>query len=125
MPFSSLVRPPSSHWPRLPLPHNPLSKSLRAFLPSGRTHRSNQVSAPEYVFLISELAGERRFASIVAKRLESLVSRPGLRHGPRTEMEALLGGAWIRCFGVCWSLNHKLSFATLAGCPDPRRPPRH
>lgn len=41
---------------------------------SGRTHRSNQVTAPEYVFLISELAGEQRFASIVAKRLESLVS---------------------------------------------------
>ena len=40
----------------------------------GRTHRSNQVTAPEYVFLISELAGEQRFASIVAKRLESLVS---------------------------------------------------
>jgi hypothetical protein len=40
---------------------------------SGRTHRSNQVTAPEYVFLISELAGEQRFASIVAKRLESLV----------------------------------------------------
>lgn len=41
---------------------------------AGRTHRSNQVTAPEYVFLISELAGEQRFASIVAKRLESLVS---------------------------------------------------
>lgn len=50
-----------------------LSDSLDT-VQTGRTHRSNQVTAPEYVFLISELAGEQRFASIVAKRLESLVS---------------------------------------------------
>lgn len=50
------------------------SQTVFFFFPStGRTHRSNQVTAPEYVFLISELAGEQRFASIVAKRLESLV----------------------------------------------------
>ena len=34
----------------------------------GRTHRSNQASAPDYMFLISKLAGEKRFASSVAKR---------------------------------------------------------
>lgn len=38
----------------------------------GRTHRSNQVNAPEYMFLISDLAGEQRFVATVARRLESL-----------------------------------------------------
>jgi hypothetical protein len=42
------------------------------------------VNAPEYIFLISELAGEKRFASTVAKRLESLGA---LTHGDRRATE--------------------------------------
>lgn len=61
----------------------------RAIQQFGRTHRSNQVCGPEYMFVISDLAGEKRFASIVAKRLESLGA---LTHGDRrsnTEMRDL------------------------------------
>ncbi len=42
------------------------------------------MNAPEYVFLISQLAGEQRFASTVAKRLESLGA---LTHGDRRATE--------------------------------------
>jgi hypothetical protein len=44
-------------------------KQMQCF---GRTHRSDQAEPPEYVLLSTELGGEKRFSSTIARRLSSL-----------------------------------------------------
>ncbi len=44
-------------------------KQMQTF---GRTHRSDQAAPPEYVLLSTELGGEKRFSSTIARRLGSL-----------------------------------------------------
>lgn len=44
-------------------------KQMQTF---GRTHRTDQASAPEYVLLSTDIGGEKRFSSTIAKRLASL-----------------------------------------------------
>ena len=44
-------------------------KQMQTF---GRTHRSNQKVAPKYTLLSTDVGGEKRFSSTIARRLESL-----------------------------------------------------
>jgi hypothetical protein len=59
----------------------------------GSTYFLFQVSAPEYILLISDLAGEHRFASIVAKRLESLVRLSDKKKKQGRQI-------WNRCYEI-------------------------
>jgi predicted RNA methylase len=47
-------------------------RSDRALQGMGRTHRTNQSSAPHYVLVVTDVPGEMRFISVIARRLESL-----------------------------------------------------
>ncbi|OXA51863.1 Protein strawberry notch 1 [Folsomia candida] len=69
----------------------------RAIQQFGRTHRSNQANSPEYVFLISAIAGERRFASVVAKRLESLVRILQFKYAHLDYSVFELCTGWFKC----------------------------
>ena len=49
----------------------------------GRTHRTGQACPPEHVLLVTNVCGERRFVSSVARRLRSLGALSGDVGGQR------------------------------------------
>ncbi|CAM9150539.1 unnamed protein product, partial [Discosporangium mesarthrocarpum] len=69
----------------------------------GRSHRANQVVAPEYKMLISDVCGERRFASVVARRLESLGA---LTQGDRRASHGGSSGLGFTAFNIDTKYGH-------------------
>ena len=47
-------------------------RSDRAMQGMGRTHRTNQAHQPHYILCVTDIPGEMRFTSVIARRLESL-----------------------------------------------------
>lgn len=96
-----------------------LNASLQAIQQLGRSHRSNQVTAPLYGLVTTDVGGEARFAAAVARRLQSLgaLTRGDRRAASGVDLsEQNFDSPLGRCVVFFWP--HYLCLSSCSTDPD-------
>jgi P-loop containing NTP hydrolase pore-1/C-terminal domain on Strawberry notch homologue len=95
-------------------------KQLQTF---GRTHRSDQAMPPEYVLLSTELGGEKRFSSTIARRLGSLgaLTKGDRRSADNSELAKYNFETEEGRAALCLMLRRIVEGGNVPGLANPRQ----
>jgi P-loop containing NTP hydrolase pore-1/C-terminal domain on Strawberry notch homologue len=95
-------------------------KQMQTF---GRTHRSDQAVPPEYVLLSTELGGEKRFSSTIARRLGSLgaLTKGDRRSADSGDLAKYNFETQEGRAALCLMLRRIVEGRNVPGLPNPRQ----